>query len=191
MSRARSYTLTVRCAPLAALLRLYGVYPLTDTTQTGSSAHTECCSVLGHALRRAATRLPLANCTPSHTGKNCPSPAPTRPQLHNITPASSAAAARPVYSGWCPRVSRPDFVFQYRFMWVSCTCCELVPCIRFRFRTQHASTAGTWSAGAPTCTHNCDSVPHTIALVFLEACHANSCMPLACRENEDTSAPSG
>jgi hypothetical protein len=36
-------------------------------------------------------------------------------QLHNITP-NTGMATRPVYSGWCPRVSRPDFIFDYQYM---------------------------------------------------------------------------
>ncbi|GAB4823932.1 hypothetical protein N2152v2_010978 [Parachlorella kessleri] len=36
-------------------------------------------------------------------------------QLHNITP-NTGAASRAVYSGWCPRVSRPDFIFDYQHM---------------------------------------------------------------------------
>ena len=36
-------------------------------------------------------------------------------QLHNIAP-NTGAASRAVYSGWCPRVSRPDFIFDYQYM---------------------------------------------------------------------------
>ncbi len=36
-------------------------------------------------------------------------------QLHNITP-NTGVASRAVYSGWCPRVSRPDFIFDYQYM---------------------------------------------------------------------------
>ncbi|KAL4448046.1 hypothetical protein ABPG75_005265 [Micractinium tetrahymenae] len=37
--------------------------------------------------------------------------------LHNVTPPSSGLVPQaPVWSGWCPRVSRPDFIFEYKFM---------------------------------------------------------------------------
>ena len=35
--------------------------------------------------------------------------------LHDIT-TNTGLPTRPVFSGWCPRVSRPDFVFEYAFM---------------------------------------------------------------------------
>ncbi|PRW39295.1 Not1 domain-containing [Chlorella sorokiniana] len=37
--------------------------------------------------------------------------------LHDVTPSSpTGLAAQPMYSGWCPRVSRSDFTFEYKYM---------------------------------------------------------------------------
>lgn len=37
------------------------------------------------------------------------------PCRHNVTPPSSGLVPQaPVWSGWCPRVSRPDFIFEVR-----------------------------------------------------------------------------
>ena len=33
---------------------------------------------------------------------------------HNATPSSGGLPVQPVFSGWCPRVSRPDFLFEVR-----------------------------------------------------------------------------
>ncbi|KAI3438424.1 hypothetical protein D9Q98_000855 [Chlorella vulgaris] len=35
--------------------------------------------------------------------------------LHNVTP-TGGLLVQPQYSGWCPRVSRPDFLFEYKHM---------------------------------------------------------------------------
>ena len=68
------------------------------------------CTLVHPSTARAP---PFAAAT--HPAPPRPTPTPhSWPQLHNITPVGAGSASHPVYSGWCPRVSRPDFMFEYK-----------------------------------------------------------------------------
>ena len=40
-----------------------------------------------------------------------------------MTPNSGGLPVQPVFSGWCPRVSRPDFLFEVRCLCLLPACC--------------------------------------------------------------------